>query len=170
MSGSAGQLQNEGWNQMGPMYQSKAWFDANVAHGDAPTLLQLVTQMFYIGLAPDKVVPSALWVSPSDAQQYSSQQANIDTYVEQWVGQFITGSKSVDKDWSAYVKGLGGLGLDQYTATAQKAMKEPLSTTDYTLDVTSIQQMLALMSESKLGPQLDMLKTAYAKERGSAIR
>ena len=168
VSGSSGQLQNEGWNQMGPMYQSKEWFDANVAHGDAPTLLQLSTQMFYIGLTPDKVVPSALWVAPDQAQQYSSQAANIDTYVQQWAGQFITGAKSVDKDWSAYLKGLNGLGLAQYTATSQKAMKAPLSTSGYKLDEASIQQMLGLMS-GPLSWQLDMMKTAYTKVRGTAV-
>jgi putative aldouronate transport system substrate-binding protein len=169
VSGSAGELQNDGWNQMGPMYQSKDWFDANVVRGDAPTVLQLVTQMFYIGLAPDKVVPSSLWVAPDSAQTFSTQQANIDTYVEQWAGQFITGTKSLDSDWSGYVKGLNGLGLSQYTTTAQKAMKEPLSTADYKLDENSIRQMLSLMPQKELGYQMDMVKTAYTKVRGATV-
>jgi putative aldouronate transport system substrate-binding protein len=35
--------------------------------------------------------------------------------------QFITGSKDLNKDWGAYVKGLDGLGLKRYLEIQQIA-------------------------------------------------
>ena len=35
--------------------------------------------------------------------------------------QFVTGAKSLDKDWDAYVKGLDQLDLTGYLAAMQKA-------------------------------------------------
>lgn len=47
--------------------------------------------------------------------------AFIESYVSQNSLQFITGSKSLDKDWDAYVKGLDQLGLPRYLQIQQEA-------------------------------------------------
>lgn len=40
------------------------------------------------------------------------------------MAQFITGSKDVDKDWDAYVKGFDGLQLAKYLEIYSKALKK----------------------------------------------
>jgi putative aldouronate transport system substrate-binding protein len=63
----------------------------------------------------------SVWVDPSLASEVATLQTNIESYVQQNALQFITGSKNIDTDWDAYVKGLGGLGLDRYLQIQQEA-------------------------------------------------
>ena len=46
-------------------------------------------------------------------------QTNIKEYIDQNALQFVTGAKSLDKDWDAYVKGLDALGLKDYLGIMQ---------------------------------------------------
>ncbi len=62
-----------------------------------------------------------VWVDPSLSSELATLQTNIETYVQQNSLQFITGSKNIDSDWDAYVKGLSGLGLDRYLQIQQEA-------------------------------------------------
>lgn len=132
--------QNWGWYQMGPMYQ-----DYNYRYGQnanppyapdgsgAESMLQLETELNYVGLQPKYVVPGALWVDPSQLQQFGLEQTNINNFVSQWTAEFITGTKSLSSDWNSYVQGIQNLGLTQYLQTAQKAMGTPMNTMTGTL-------------------------------------
>jgi putative aldouronate transport system substrate-binding protein len=62
-----------------------------------------------------------VWPDPAKATQVATQQTNIDNYVTQNALAFITGSKNIDTDWDAYVKGFDGLGLKDYLKTLQTA-------------------------------------------------
>jgi putative aldouronate transport system substrate-binding protein len=62
-----------------------------------------------------------VWIDPSLGSEMATLQTNINNYVDQNALQFITGSKSLDKDWDAYVKGLDGLGLSRYLQIQQDA-------------------------------------------------
>ena len=62
-----------------------------------------------------------VWIDPSLANEVATMQTNIDSYVQQNALQFVTGSKNIDTDWDAYVKGLDGLGLKRYLEIQQTA-------------------------------------------------
>ncbi|NIK58538.1 ABC transporter substrate-binding protein [Kribbella shirazensis] len=62
-----------------------------------------------------------VWIDPSLAGEVSTLQTNIENYVQQNALQFITGSKNIDSEWDAYVKGLEGLGLKRYLEIQQTA-------------------------------------------------
>jgi len=129
-------LQNWGWDQMGPIYQSQAWREGGVReplsspNGDE-TLDQVETQTNYSGHQPKYVYPAAAWVPPADIQQYDMMRTNINNFVGQWTDQFITGSKDLNKDWNTYVQGVQNLGLSQYLQIAQSAMGKPFDTSAF---------------------------------------
>ncbi|WP_344215106.1 ABC transporter substrate-binding protein [Kribbella sancticallisti] len=62
-----------------------------------------------------------VWIDPSLGSEVATLQTNIENYVQQNALQFVTGSKNVDSDWDAYVKGLDGLGLKRYLEIQQTA-------------------------------------------------
>jgi putative aldouronate transport system substrate-binding protein len=62
-----------------------------------------------------------VWIDPTLANEVATMQTNIDSYVQQNALQFVTGSKNIDTDWDAYVKGLDGLGLKRYLEIQQTA-------------------------------------------------
>jgi putative aldouronate transport system substrate-binding protein len=63
----------------------------------------------------------AIWPDPATSDAIALQRTNINDYVNQNALQFITGAKSLDNDWDAYVKGLDQLDLKGYLAAMQKA-------------------------------------------------
>ncbi|MFF0269935.1 ABC transporter substrate-binding protein [Kribbella sp. NPDC004536] len=62
-----------------------------------------------------------VWPDPAQANELATLQTNIQNYVQQNALQFITGSKNLDTDWDAYVKGLDSLGLKRYLEIQQAA-------------------------------------------------
>ncbi|MFD3406544.1 ABC transporter substrate-binding protein [Kribbella sp. NPDC058693] len=62
-----------------------------------------------------------VWIDPAQANEVATLQTNIDNYVQQNALQFVTGSKNIDTDWDAYIKGLDGLGLKRYLEIQQTA-------------------------------------------------
>ncbi|HHX22169.1 MAG TPA: hypothetical protein GX722_10310 [Clostridiales bacterium] len=50
--------------------------------------------------------------------------SEIGTYHSEWRAYFISGQKSLDNDWDAYVKGYDGMRLDRYMEIYTKALKE----------------------------------------------
>ncbi|HZX05903.1 ABC transporter substrate-binding protein [Kribbella sp.] len=62
-----------------------------------------------------------VWIDPTLASEVATLQTNIENYVQQNALQFITGSKNLDTDWDAYVKGLDSLGLKRYLQIQQNA-------------------------------------------------
>jgi putative aldouronate transport system substrate-binding protein len=62
-----------------------------------------------------------VWIDPSLGSEIATLQTNIENYIQQNALQFITGSKNIDSDWDAYVKGLEGLGLKRYLEIQQTA-------------------------------------------------
>lgn len=61
------------------------------------------------------------WIDPSQASDLAMLQTNIGSYVQQSAVQFITGRKSLDSDWDAYLKNLDRLGLKRFLQTYQQA-------------------------------------------------
>jgi putative aldouronate transport system substrate-binding protein len=137
---SAGARQNEGWDQMGPIFQSEKWRNGFVvarppfSPNGLESFLLLETMKNYAGHQPKEVYPGAIWIKPEDAQQYALYKTNINNYVIQWIAQFVMGSKSIDQDWDNYVKGFTNLGLDQYLKLSEQAMQKPFDTSTYKSD------------------------------------
>ncbi|MDQ6418125.1 ABC transporter substrate-binding protein [Paenibacillus sp. LHD-117] len=76
----------------------------------------------YEGQEPDAVFPHwALWIDPARADEASMMQTNIKDFIDQNALQFVTGSKSLEKDWDAYVQGLEALNLKGYLEIMQNA-------------------------------------------------
>lgn len=150
---SGNSIQNDGWNQWGPIYGSEVL--RNLQVGEPPfssdgdqTLIQLDTELFYLGHQAKQVYPPVVWVQPSEVQQFGTEQTNLNNFVEQWKAEFITGAKSVDKDWDSYLKGLDKLGLKNYLQTLQKDMGKPFDTTaaSYQPNQAEIKYLLSMGS------------------------
>jgi ABC-type glycerol-3-phosphate transport system substrate-binding protein len=62
----------------------------------------------------------SVWTDPSASAEIATLKTNLDSYVSQGELAFITGSKNIDSDWDAYVKGLDGVGLKRYLELNQK--------------------------------------------------
>jgi len=68
------------------------------------------------------VFPEAqIWTDPSVASELATLKTNLDSYVNQGELAFITGSKNIDTDWDAWVKGLDGIGIKRYLQLNQQA-------------------------------------------------
>ncbi|HLI14652.1 MAG TPA: hypothetical protein VKV23_01185 [Acidimicrobiales bacterium] len=129
---SSGTLQNGGWQQFG-IYDNSALY-RNLQAAASPysknglnTLLDLEVDLAMLGHQPPQEFPgSNIWVPLSEESTFNTEQANIDAYVSEWLGYFITGSKSLPRDWNSYLAGLNALGLKQYMQIATKAMGAPI--------------------------------------------
>lgn len=118
---------NRGWGPLAQYNQDRAQRDAQVQgsdiYGDNGYERRLYeATLLYEGKEPESVFPHwALWVDPADTDEASIIQVNIKDYIDQSALQFITGNKSLEKDWDAYVKGLEALNLNRYLEIMQKS-------------------------------------------------
>jgi putative aldouronate transport system substrate-binding protein len=119
---------NNAWGSLGQYYDGKDLRSAMVSATDIynddgyERRLFKATQQ-YDGKQPKEVFPHwAVWIDPASADEAGMMQTNIKNYVDQGALQFITGNKSLDKDWDAYVKGFDGLNLKGYLDIMQKAL------------------------------------------------
>lgn len=146
---AAGAQNTSGWDQMGPMFQSKKWRNGGKAlppqaKDGLATILRIETLKNYVGLQPREVYPAAAWVPEEDVSDFSMLRTNINKYVEQSTAEFIVGTKNPEKDWDAYIDGLQKLGLEEYMKMSQNAMKEPFDTSEYTKDPTTVELLESL--------------------------
>ena len=75
----------------------------------------------YAQYKPKEVVPGAFWMDDDVADMYAQYRTEFESYIKQNMATFITGQKSLDADWDAYVKGLNAIGLSQYLKILQDA-------------------------------------------------
>ncbi|WP_030488562.1 extracellular solute-binding protein [Micromonospora chokoriensis] len=69
-----------------------------------------------------KIYPEeSVWVDSSVVNELATMKTNLDSYVTQGQLAFITGSKNIDTEWDAWVKGLDGVGLKRYLELNQQA-------------------------------------------------
>ena len=67
----------------------------------------------YLGKEPKEVYPTQLYIDPSVALEGSRLRVEINEYVESNMVQFITGTKSIEKEWNSYLEGFKGLKLER---------------------------------------------------------
>ncbi|MBD2848125.1 extracellular solute-binding protein [Paenibacillus sp. IB182496] len=124
---NGGEPLNNSWGPIAQYYQPKAFRDAWVQGTDIydpsgfERRLQQAT-LLYDGKEPDALFPYwSVWVNPDTVDELSMIQTNITDYVDQNALQFITGDKSLEKDWDSYVKGLESLNVSRYVELNQLA-------------------------------------------------
>lgn len=118
---------NDSWGALSQYNHHRAYRDAEVqgkdiyaADGYERRLYEATLLME--GKEPKEVFPHwALWVDPANADETSMMQTNLKDYIDQNALQFITGAKSLEKDWDDYVKGLEGLNIQRYLEIMQAA-------------------------------------------------
>jgi hypothetical protein len=54
------------------------------------------------------------WIDPEVADEHAMLETNIKNHINQWSLQFITGEKSLEKDWDEYLQGFKKLDLNRY--------------------------------------------------------
>ncbi len=118
---------NSAWGAMAQYFQPKAFRDGWVQATDIyasegyERRLQEATHL-YDGKQPKEVFPHwAIWIDPAVADEVATLRTNITDYINQNSLQFVTGAKSLDKDWDAYVAGLDQLGLKRYLEIMQQS-------------------------------------------------
>jgi putative aldouronate transport system substrate-binding protein len=119
---------NSGWGALAQYNNTAKYRNSEVIDTDTSTQAGYERKLFdatklYAG-HEDKaqIYPFwKVWIDPSLATEVATLQTNLENYVQQNALQFITGSKNLDSDWDAYVKGLDGLGLKRYLEIQQTA-------------------------------------------------
>ncbi|TYP79100.1 extracellular solute-binding protein [Paenibacillus methanolicus] len=117
---------NSGWIGTGHFYMPKAYRNSWVQGDDIYAAngyerrLQQATRL-YEGNEPKELFPSwFVWIEPEDGGRGGALQTNIRRYIEENALRFITGERSLDKDWDAYLEELNRIGLPAYEALLQK--------------------------------------------------
>lgn len=150
--------QNTGWDEDGPFNGSVAWRNLTTATPPftSPGELaidQLDAEVSVVGHQEKWLYPPNPWVPADEAQQYSTEQTNIDSYIAQWTAEFITGQKSITGQWTAYLSGLKSLGLSSYIKLSQKVGTPAVTDTDvasFEKDAAQIKYLLSLGPVPKL--------------------
>ncbi|WP_127537002.1 ABC transporter substrate-binding protein [Paenibacillus illinoisensis] len=118
---------NDSWGALSQYNHHRAYRDAEVQGkdiyaGDGYERRLYEATLLMEGKEPKEVFPHwALWVDPANADETSMMQTNLKDYIDQNALQFITGAKSLEKDWDDYVKGLEGLNIQRYLEIMQAA-------------------------------------------------
>ncbi|MFC5653285.1 extracellular solute-binding protein [Paenibacillus solisilvae] len=119
---------NNAWGSLGQYNLSPEFRGSQVQSTDIYSIDGYERRLFeatknnYDGKQPEKIFPYwGVWIDPNSAEQAGMLQTNINNYVDQNALQFITGNKSLDKDWDSYIKGIDSMDLKSYLEIMQKA-------------------------------------------------
>ncbi|MGW4966509.1 hypothetical protein ACWEPL_55600 [Nonomuraea sp. NPDC004186] len=121
---------NAGWGALTQYNSTRAFRDAQVQPTDTDKPEGYERRLFdatklYEGKVPkDQIFPSwNLWLGTDVTAEAATLQTNIQNYVGQSNLEFVTGKKNIDsdQDWTAYLDGLNGLGLQRYLQIQQQA-------------------------------------------------
>lgn len=114
------QVQNGTWQELGIMKMTNELRDSFAVPDDMfaedgyGLRLRNESKKYEPFAKPEMAFPADVFIAAEDASLVAQLQTSISDYVESNMAQFITGSKSLDKDWDAYVKGFDGLQLPKY--------------------------------------------------------
>ncbi|TCO35802.1 putative aldouronate transport system substrate-binding protein [Kribbella steppae] len=119
---------NINWGALGQYNNTLAYRNAQVVPADIYTGAGLERRLFqatklYEG-HEDKAQwfpQTSVWPDPSLSGELATLQTNLNSYVSQNQLAFITGSKNIDTEWDAYVKGLDSTGMTRYLEIQQQA-------------------------------------------------
>ncbi|WP_144023789.1 extracellular solute-binding protein [Paenibacillus sp. FSL H8-0548] len=118
---------NAGWSGTAHFYMPREYRDSWVQGTDIYDSANYERRLYqatlqYQGHEPKELFPLwAIWIDNAEVDEASILQTNIKSYIEQNALQFITGNKSLEKDWDNYLKGLQDLKINRYLEILQKA-------------------------------------------------
>ncbi|MFC4597320.1 ABC transporter substrate-binding protein [Cohnella hongkongensis] len=118
---------NDGWEQIGPSLRTYPYRDSwmapqdPLAEGAYEVRLKRESEK-YEPYATDELYPSSVFIALEDTEIAAQLRTTIRDYIKSNMAQFITGSKDIDKDWDAYVKGFDGLQIEKYIEIHQNAI------------------------------------------------
>jgi putative aldouronate transport system substrate-binding protein len=120
-------VRNDSWSLLGPKDMSKEFRDLFASAQDPLSSKGYETRLAqatkeYEPYAPKEFYPSSAWIRPEDTDAAAQLTTSIKDYVQSNMAQFIIGTKDLDKDWDAYIKGFDGLNLKQYIEIYQNAL------------------------------------------------
>ncbi|MBP3961253.1 extracellular solute-binding protein [Paenibacillus lignilyticus] len=124
---------NTRWSGMGHFYMPKSYRNSWVQDMDIYSPAGYERRLYqatelYAGHEPKEFFPIwSVWIDSSNADEESLLQSNIKHEIDESAMAFITGQLDLDKDWSAYVKGLNALGSNRYVTILQQAYNKWLA-------------------------------------------
>ncbi len=118
-----GSVQNSNWFSGNPAFRASdisntiAW-DGDPLDGE---YFKAKALNAYWGKGPKEVfAKNKMLLDLSDQEEFDNLDVEIKTYLKEQIAQFVSGKKSVDKDWDGYIKDLKNLSIDRYLELAQK--------------------------------------------------
>ncbi|MFI6738941.1 hypothetical protein ACIBI9_38965 [Nonomuraea sp. NPDC050451] len=121
---------NTAWGALAQYNSTRAFREAQVQPTDIYEPEGYERRLFeatklYEGKEPkEQIFPYwNLWLGTDVAGETATLQTNLQNYVTQSNLEFVTGKKNIDsdQDWTAYLEGLNGLGLQRYLQIQQQA-------------------------------------------------
>ena len=102
--------------------QQYDWSDPETFYMTEPKLYRETQEKFYPYRPRDgQYVPNVLHHTTQEASELARLSEQINTYVRENIVAFITGSKNIDRDWTAYVAEFQKLELNRYLQIKQTA-------------------------------------------------
>lgn len=125
-------LKNHIWAQLmglvrDPYFVTSVTTNQNPYADDVPPLTGRGIVMYRASQEHEKVkqdlstVLPDMYMSEEDTAQMSLVKSTLQPSQNEWLAQFVTGSKSVDNDWDAYLAAMESQGLSEYLELLQKA-------------------------------------------------
>ena len=111
---------NKTWHNVNPRYASLIMANT-VANGTQPYNPQtLVAKSYneYYTKHPEHILP-LLHYNEEEATRVQEAIANIPTYIQQSMAEFITGARDIEGTWDQYLKKLDSMGLNDWLSVAQ---------------------------------------------------
>jgi putative aldouronate transport system substrate-binding protein len=84
-------------------------------------LLYKAAMDLYKPYAVNKAVPSTLMFESDKVSEVSQLKETINTYVEESISKFVTGTWDIDADWDSYINELNTIGLEHFVELYQEA-------------------------------------------------
>lgn len=115
------------WGERGPVKLTREYRDSIATATDELSPEGYERRLFnatlkYEGYEPEELFDAnSAWIDPSEAEEVSLLQININKYINENMVQFITGAKDIEKEWESYLSGFKNLQVDRYLEIYQKA-------------------------------------------------
>ena len=121
-----GSIQNKGWTNFGVFYKPLE-MDLRTALNDKPS--RIVAENRYEAYMQHKecgvdVNLQSVLMNNEDTTIVADYRTTINNLVDNAFAEFVTGVRSLDNDWDAYVKSLNDAGLEEYLSIMQKYIDE----------------------------------------------
>lgn len=119
-----GQPNNLNWHEYGLIVRRADWkllMVADQSEWNQEAILYKAAMEQYKPYMVDKVVPSSLIFETDKVAEVSQLKETINTYVEESISKFVTGTTNIHTDWNAYIEQLNKLGLERFLSLYQEA-------------------------------------------------